>query len=207
MSYGIEIKNTRGNTVVDSEFESLFLENEVTLTGSKVFASLDVWEYDFAQTGYSPFFQVPVNHWVAYCGLLGGNPRFFGSQSSFNVRKTIPISQISYTPPSSGIEIYDESENLLFSSSEDFIPIKGFTNDMVNEPSGVLSFSSITEWVCPIRSPWHIIPGGFNESVVEAQAIIRLDNYSFYSDSRPIGVISQAPIGASGGEKVAGLFS
>lgn len=208
MSYGFEVINADGAVVIDSEFPSVFLDNETTITGAKVFADYDVYRFTLTQTGYAPFFNVPVGEWVSYSGAYSAQPLFYGSQETFTIRKAIFLSETTYTPDGYGMEIYDASGDALFSSSESLIPVRGFTNDLSGSPSQG-QFSTSVEWVSPISSDYVWVPGDTSsQTVLMNSCVRRLNSSTFDMVQRPVAASFSGPSpGSSGGSSLGAIFA
>jgi len=205
MSYGFEARNASGAVVIDSQFPSMFLGEETSVTGVELYAN--VYKFSLSQTGYAPFFNVPVGDWVTYSAEFdAGEPAFYGSKSVFSIRKAVFLEEISYTPSGYGLAVYDSLGNPLFSSSENLIPVVGFTNDLENKPTEG-QFSKSVEWVCPLGSEWVFGPATPPFNALANQCIKRVTNNSFETTLETILLSTDFPTSGSGGNSVKAMFA
>jgi hypothetical protein len=207
MSYGFEVRNSNNIIVIDSEFPTVFLANEVSVTGTAVGRVSGVWRFTASQTGLLPFFNIPVGEWVSYSVPLTSNLKtyFYSSQQTLTIRKAVALSEISYTPDSHGLEVYNASGDPMFSSSRSLIPIVGFTNDLEDQPSQG-QFSEAVNWVCPVSSVWAFVPISIGESVLFNKAIRRSTTSSYDVVNKLVDTIS-GQIGVSGGSGSKAIFA
>jgi hypothetical protein len=117
MSYGFLAENDNGEIVIDDSLPIYSLVNETTVSGTTS-PDHSWYEYD-ACVGATPLFYKMPNPSIL---LTGENGKILSGESSLQVREA---QNISGRPSLGGygMEIFDASGNMVFSSSYDMVPI------------------------------------------------------------------------------------
>lgn len=202
MTYGIEISNSNGEIVIDSEYPAVYLSQEVTVSGSVHGAA---YYYTPAQVGNMPFFQLPVGSWAAFAGTSQNKPYYYSDLASITVRSALPINKMPPPDDSYGMECFDATGVLTFSTAENLIPILGMTQDLENNPSEG-SFSPGAEWVCPTASKFELVPFSEDEWLYRLMGIKRTATDQMDAVFHSIATFT-ALGGGEGGVAVKGIFA
>lgn len=117
MSYGFLAENDNGEVVIDDTLPIYALVNETSVSGT---TSTDhsYYEYDPCAGSTPLFYELPVGSFL----LVGEGGKIVSDQSSLNVREAQDISTQT-SLGGYGMEVYDASGNLVFSSGYDMVPI------------------------------------------------------------------------------------
>lgn len=200
MSYGFKVTNPNGSVVIDDEYPAVFLENETTLSGTKLFANYDTYGYDLSLTGYAPFFEIPVGKWVGYTGFTS-QPFFIANLSPVNVRKTVKLTDITVTPQDYGTEVYDAAGNIIFTSSEQLIPVKGFSEDLV---SNQFDAGVAAKWCSPTSASGEVFPSDVSgQNLVGVNVCFRLTDSVWENRGEIAGSTTSGSLGPFGSKNSA----
>lgn len=142
MAYGFSAKNDNGEIVIDDSLPIYSLVNETTVSGT---TSLDHswYEYDSC-VGATPLFYKMPNPSVL---LPGENGKILSGQSSLQVREAQDISG----RPSLGgygMEVFNASGDMVFSSSYDMVPIDDrYVAEVDYDNNTSVDITSSGDWV------------------------------------------------------------
>lgn len=142
MAYGFSAENDNGEIVIDDSLPIYSLVNETTVSGTTS-PDHDFYEYD-ACVGATPLFYKMPNPSVL---LPSENGKILSRESSLQVREAQDISG----RPSLGgygMEIFDASGNMVFSSSYDMVPIDDqYVAEVDYDNSTSVDITASGDWV------------------------------------------------------------
>jgi len=142
MAYGFSAENDNGEIVIDDSLPIYSLVDETTVSGTTS-PDHSWYEYD-ACVGATPLFYKMPNPSVL---LPGENGKILSGESSLQVREAQDISG----RPSLGgygMEIFDASGNMVFSSSYDMVPIDDqYVAEVDYDNSTSVDITASGDWV------------------------------------------------------------
>lgn len=127
MSYGIEIYNSNGNIVIDSNYPCLQLFNGQVLNGTYD-NSFGFYRYNVYK-GNLIFFNLNVGQWVG----IDGNGVMCSNFPTLKIREVLLEGSLDVDPLYSyGIQVYDSNGNVTYSGGSEVEVIK----DVIKIPGG-----------------------------------------------------------------------
>jgi hypothetical protein len=152
MSYGLDVRNSSGELVIDNGQPVYILDSEFTVTGTQYLSNS--W-FEFTRPGSNTlrFWKVPVGE-----GIAAFPNGFMGSKSTFTVRDIIRV-PLSPSPSGYGMVVYNAGGNRVYQTTSEMVTIGDRYS--VTTDGTLIGGTSVTvsdEWVAFDSWRYSLIP-------------------------------------------------